>query len=227
MERRQIFLLLALLPTAQLYAQVMTQKKLQQLCVDLDNEFRSKIISEQSNNPIELLQSDYSFTSYLENAYYTNDKNNIFFYSKKVESGELLCIGVGSFQKKKAYDPRLKRSYILPQDIRETVYFFLNDTLICITQCIGYTDYNTAPSVFWVDVAIADFFYIDIKVIDKKYYEKPGMARMPNGSIRINEHVYTDEEKHIKEIWDNDERELKQNGLFLLKCYKEQTLPAK
>lgn len=215
-------IILLTLASPMLQAQAMTTKQQQQLCIDLDYEFRTKIISKQfGDDAIAPMQAGYTFVSYLRDAYYAKGKNHTSFYSKQTEAGELLRIGEGSFKEEKAYDNKLKRWYILPRDIQETAYFFLNDKLICISQCLGSTDYNSAPSVYWISVSIADFYYKDLKIIKKKYYHKYDMIGMASGNMRFNEHTYSDEEKHFKEAWDNNEPQLKEKALSLLKEYKQ------
>ena len=205
-------LLLAATPTIQ--AQTMTTEQLQQQCVDFDNEFRAAILAKvdhSTTTPITLRK----FIPYLDAAYSPNTKDGKsqpLFYSKQTDAGRLLRIGEGWYKMEKTYDNHLKKFFMRHSDIKETAYFFLNDSLVCVSRSIGSLDYNYAPSAYWVDILTVDIFYQNGEVVKKNHYWISGMHPF---SYQLRHEQPSNRPPFIDEEWNKDEPQLKERAYKL------------
>ena len=150
----------------------MTNEQLDSLCRTLSDECRATISSKAKDNDEDLNIRFLGnwFPTYLEKAYNTTNAPKIHINEKQLNEGKLLRIAEGSFRIEERVSPYGEVKYLLPVEMSETEYFFLNGELIKISITKGLTDYNALPQNFWIRIEQLDLIYEKDKPVKKAVY---------------------------------------------------------
>ena len=138
----------------------MTNEQLDSLCRTLSDECRATISNKIKDNEQNLNVRFFGnwFPTYLNEAYDTTNAPKIYIDEKQLNEGKLLRIAEGSYRTEEK-ETIFETKYLLPVEMSETEYFFLNGELIKIIITKGRTDYNYLPSAYWVMIDRLDLIY--------------------------------------------------------------------
>ena len=138
----------------------MTNEQLDSLCRTLSDECRATISSKAKDNDENLNVRFFGnwFPTYLDKAYNTTNAPKIYIDEKQLNEGKFLRIAEGSYRTEEK-ETIFETKYLLPVEMSETEYFFLNGELIKIIITKGRTDYNYLPSAYWVMIDRLDLIY--------------------------------------------------------------------
>ena len=138
----------------------MTNEQLDSLCRTLSDECRATISNKIKDNDENLNVRFFGnwFPTYLDKAYNTTNAPKIYIDEKQLNEGKFLRIAEGSYRTEEK-ETIFETKYLLPVEMSETEYFFLNGELIKIIITKGRTDYNYLPSAYWVMIDRLDLIY--------------------------------------------------------------------
>ena len=130
------------------------------LCRTLSDECRATISNKIKDNDENLNVRFFGnwFPTYLDKAYNTTNAPKIYIDEKQLNEGKFLRIAEGSYRTEEK-ETIFETKYLLPVEMSETEYFFLNGELIKIIITKGRTDYNYLPSAYWVMIDRLDLIY--------------------------------------------------------------------
>lgn len=156
----------------------MTTEQIDSLCLSISDEIkRCSVPTETDLTKISASDlkvakvAKHPFVSYLYNVYYIDDRKNRTAIQEQVGDETLLRLTEGKLHIEEAEDFRYRMGkYLLPAEMMETEYFFLNEQLVKISQTIGRTDYNVYPQHYWIIVSQLDFVYHDTGSEKKSIY---------------------------------------------------------
>jgi hypothetical protein len=107
------------------------------------------------------------FTEYLYKAYGAEGIPDVKVSEKQLKKGVLLRIAEGTFR---VEEKSWGQTYNCPTEMNEIEYFFLNNKLVKISIAKGYTDYNSSPALYWINIRQLDLLYQKNEIVNRKAY---------------------------------------------------------
>ena len=151
-----------------------TNEQLDSLCREMTDKYRANILKQVANNDRNTDRTmRHWFPVYLNKVYDTAQTPEIYISEKRLKNSKLLRIAEGSFsiETREGY---MKEEYLIPAEMSETEYFFLNGYLVKISITKGITDYNALPKNYWIRMEQLDLMYEKNKLVKKTAYSHFG-----------------------------------------------------